>query len=241
VAPHPVAYATLRCVRTPPPVSRSRVGPTDAALVVAARANEAWAKEALFRRHAGLVNGLAFRVMGRDDDLDDLVQDTFTEAWRYLGRLSDPQAFSSWISAIVVRTAHKMLRRRRVMRALGLRGADPVDLDAVISQGAPPDVQVELRRVYRLVESLPPTTRIAFVLRRIDAMPLEEIASTIGVSLATVKRRVASAEKLLLESAAGEGHPDGDGDGRAEADSTTCGFGSVASSPLRRIGKGGRS
>lgn len=238
MSPGLAACARLKCVREPSSTSGSSAVPSDAALVVAARANEVWAKEALFRRHAGLVNGLAFRVMGRDEDLDDLVQDVFTEAWRSLGRLSDPQAFSSWISAIVVRTAHKILRRRRVMRALGLRGADPVDFDAVVSPSAPPDIQVELRSVYRLVEKLPPTTRVAFVLRRIDAMPLEDIASAIGVSLATVKRRIAGAEKLLLQSAEGQGMRDAVGG--VEEDSAVHPCGASLASPLRGIGEGGR-
>src|SRR5688572_10280541 len=62
------------------PVTRSGAGPTDAALVVAARAGEDWAREALFRRHAPMVAGMAFRLLGRDEDVDDLVQDSFVEA-----------------------------------------------------------------------------------------------------------------------------------------------------------------
>lgn len=190
--------AILGTVHSPPP-NRSGAGPSDAALVVAARANESWAKEALFRRYAPLVNGLAFRVMGRDTDLDDLVQDSFAEAWCSLGRLTNPQAFSSWMSAIVVRTAHKLLRRRRLMRLLGLRSTEPLDLDALISPHAPPDVHTELTRIYRLVETLPPATRLAFVLRRVEGLPLDQIGELMGISLATVKRRIAEAERLLTD------------------------------------------
>src|SRR5512145_3345344 len=118
----PLSYT--RPVSTSPANTRSGSGPSDAALVVAARANESWAKEALFRRYVQLVNGLAYRVIGRDADLDDLVQDSFIEAWRCLHRLDNPQVFSSWLSAIVVRTAHKLLRRRRLMNAIGLRHSD---------------------------------------------------------------------------------------------------------------------
>jgi RNA polymerase sigma-70 factor (ECF subfamily) len=178
-------------------MTRSGNGPTDAALVVAARANERWAKEALFRRYADLVNGLAYRVMGRDADLDDLVQDSFTEAWRSLHRLDNPQLFSAWISSIVVRTAHKVLRRRKLMNALGLRHPEPIDLDGLISQNAPPDVLVELKAIYQLVDTLPSTTRVAFLLRRVEGLKLEEIAEMLKVSLATVKRRIADAEAQL--------------------------------------------
>jgi RNA polymerase sigma-70 factor (ECF subfamily) len=175
----------------------SGAGPTDAALVVAARAEETWAKEALFRRYIAMVNGLGYRLLGRDSDLEDLVQDSFTEAWRALPGLENPQAFASWMASIVVRTAHKMLRRRRLARALGLRRSDPVDFDALIAPTAPPDARSEIEGIYRVVERLPAATRVAFLLRRVEGLPLQEIADCMGTSLATVKRRIASAEQSL--------------------------------------------
>lgn len=176
---------------------RSFSGPTDAALVHAARSNDRGAQEALFRRYAPLVNGLAYRVLGNDSDLDDLVQDAFTEAWRCLPRLDNPQAFSAWISAIVVRTAHKMIRRRRLATVLGLRPRDTIEPDSLISSTAPPDVRVELAAIYRLVGEMSPSTRVVFVLRRVEGYGLEEIAELMKLSLATVKRRIQEAERLL--------------------------------------------
>jgi RNA polymerase sigma-70 factor (ECF subfamily) len=112
--------------------TRSGIGPTDAALVVAARAGEDWAREALFRRHAHMVAGMAFRLLGRDEEVDDLVQDSFVEALRSLDRLQTPQAFASWLASIVVRTSSKVIRRRRLLTRLGLRRNDAaIDIDAL--------------------------------------------------------------------------------------------------------------
>jgi RNA polymerase sigma-70 factor (ECF subfamily) len=167
--------------------------------VVAARADEPWAKEALFRRYITMVNGLGFRLLGRDSDLEDLVQDSFIEAWRSLPKLEQPQAFGSWLGSIVIRTAHKMIRRRRLASRLGLRRSEPIDVDALISPTAPPDVRSELQAIYRAVESLPASTRTAFILRRVEGLPLDDIAKSLGTSLATVKRRIADAEKRLTD------------------------------------------
>ena len=180
-------------------LTKSGAGPTDAALVVAARADEKWAKEALFRRYTAMVNGMGYRLLGRDSELDDLVQDCFTEAWRSLGKLDTPQAFGSWLGSIVIRTAHKMLRRRRLATRLGLRRVEPLDLDALIAPTAPPDARSELVAIYRIVDRLPPDTRVAFILRRVEGLALETIAASLGVSLATVKRRIADAERSLVE------------------------------------------
>jgi len=178
--------------------TRSGAGPSDAALVLAARAGEDWAKEALFRRHAPGINGLAFRLMGRDADVDDLVQDSFVLAFERLHSLQDPQAFAPWLRAIVVRTSSKVLRRRRLLERLGLRRrTDPVDIDAVAARIAGPDVATELRRVYDALETIPADQRLAFVLQRVEGMALQEVATALGVSLATAKRRIAAAEQRL--------------------------------------------
>ena len=178
--------------------TRSSAGPSDAALVIASRAGEAWAQEALFRRHAPMVNGLAFRLMGRDSDVDDLVQDSFVTAFAGLHGLDDPQAFAAWLGSIVVRTAGKVIRRRVLLERLGLRRRrEPIDIDAVAARVAGPDVATELRRVYERLERLPAEQRIAFLLRRVEGMELEEVAQKMGISLATAKRRIAAAQQTV--------------------------------------------
>ena len=122
--------------------------------MVAARAGEAWAQEALFRRYARMVNGLAFRILGRDSDVDDLVQDSFLEALRSLERLDNPQAFASWLGSIVVRTAGKRLRRRAMLNRLGLRRTTPIDTEEVISREASPEVKAELRAIYSCLDAM---------------------------------------------------------------------------------------
>jgi len=177
--------------------SRSGTGPSDAALVVAARAAEPWAREALFRRYAPMANGLALRLMGRDADLDDLVQDCFVAALRGLDSLDDPQAFAAWLGSIVVRTSYKVLRRRRLARALGLYRPEPIDVDALVSPDAPPDVVAELRALYAVVEDLPASLRVPLILRRVEGHSLDTVARLTASSLATVKRRIAEGERRL--------------------------------------------
>ena len=145
-----------------------------------------------------MVNGLALRVLGRDTEVDDLVQDSFVQALDGLHRLNEPQAFAAWMAAIVVRTASKILRRRRLLTRLGLRRpGDPIDVDTLVSRTVPPDEAAELRAIYALVESLPVDVRVPLVLRRVEGMALEEIAEATGKSLATVKRKLADGERRL--------------------------------------------
>src|SRR5687767_9889232 len=122
----------------PSAATRSGAGPTDAALVVAARGGEKWAREALFRRHAPRLFGLAFRIMGRDDDLEDIVQDAFVEGYERLDKLQEADAFASWIGTIVVRQAYRRIRKRRLLSRLGFAKGAPIDPDTLVGSGVSP-------------------------------------------------------------------------------------------------------
>ena len=148
-----------------------------------------------------MVNGLALRLLGRDRDVDDVVQDSFASAFAALDRLDDPQAFEAWLGGILVRTVGKLIRKRRLLMRLGLgRAGLTIDLDALIAPTVPQDDAVELRRLYALAERLPADVRVPLLLQRVEGLTLNEIAQLTGASLATVKRRVAAGERSLRES-----------------------------------------
>jgi RNA polymerase sigma-70 factor (ECF subfamily) len=175
---------------------RADVSPSDGDLVIAARSGEPWAQEALFKRYRQMVAGMSSRLVPWSE-VDDLLQDSFVEAFRSLHRLNDPEAFFRWLASIVVRTAHKLRRRRRLLFRLGLLRDQPVDIDAIVSPTAPPDVIAEIHQVYEVLEHLPAEAQIALILRRIEGMSLGEIAHHMKRSLATVKRRLVEAELVL--------------------------------------------
>lgn len=185
----------LRLIRPSP-----ATGPTDAELIGAVRAGDRSAAEVLFRRHHTMVAGLAFRLLGDDADVDDVVQDAFIEAFRSLARLGNPQAFEAWIGSIVVCIGAKRLRRRRLLEKLGLRRREEIDVDVFLSPACPGDIASELRAVYRVLIGLSTEARIALILRRVEGLTIEETADRMQLSTATVKRRVAEAEARLLES-----------------------------------------
>ncbi len=201
------AGGTLVIVVAKPDNQPRPTGPSDAALVVAARAGEDWAREALFRRYSRMVFGLCYRLVGRDEEIDNLVQECFVQALSHLGRLSEPQAFAAWLTSVVVRTTHKALRRRTLATRIGLRSRrEPVDGDSLVSPSAPADVVAELRAVYRVIDALPTRVRVALVLRRVEGMSQDEVAAAMGVSVSTAKRLIVEAE-LCLDSALRDSPP----------------------------------
>jgi RNA polymerase sigma-70 factor (ECF subfamily) len=186
------------------PVTRLDPRRSDAALVAAALEGDERAKEALFRRYVAMVGGLSLRLLGRDVELEDVVQESFSQAFGALHTLERPQAFASWLAAIATRTAIATIRRRRLLSRLGLVRGEPVHLETLISPTAPPDVAAELSAVYRLIAKLPVKERVVLVLRRVEELSMQEIVEQTGWSLAAVKRALVRAEGLLEVSRVGE-------------------------------------
>jgi RNA polymerase sigma-70 factor (ECF subfamily) len=180
-------------------VTELRAWRTDESLVLDARAGDREAKTLLFRRHARAASDLAYRLLGRDDEIEDIVQESFVAVFSGLSKLVDPRAFQSWLGAIVTRTTIAAIRRRRLLARLGFVRAERVQIEAVLARNAPPDVLAELEAVYRSLDALPAAERVVLVLRRVEQLPLDEIAHRTGFSLATVKRRLARAEEHVRE------------------------------------------
>jgi len=167
----------------------------DAELVARALGGDRWAEEALYRRHVASVSNVALRLLGRSDEADDVVQDSFVIALEELASLRQPEAFGSWVRRIAVRQAHRRFRRRRLLARLGLdRGLDDAGLYQLASPSLAPDAQAELLGLDRRLKRLPADERFAWILRHVEGYALADVAALCGCSLATVKRRLSRAQ-----------------------------------------------
>lgn len=188
------AAAGAALVRMPQPAR------TDEEIVRGVLAGEVWAAAALLDRYGPMVERLIRRVMGHDPDLEDLVHDAFTTILGSIHQVRDAEAIKGWIAQVAVHTAHRSIRRRRAARWVFFWQKDESPLPEPASEPAHGPREA-VRRVYALLEQLPADERVPFALRYIDEMHLEDVARSCEVSLATVKRRLARAEKRFTAAA----------------------------------------
>ncbi len=168
----------------------------DATLVRRVLSGDGSAEEALYRRHAASVLRLATRLLRSRDDASDVLQDTFVRGYGSLSSLREPAQFRGWILAVAARLVHRRFRRERLLSALGLgrRASEETPLDALADDGASPEARVELRWLDVTLSALDDGSRLAWMLRHVEGLTLEEVASACGCSLATAKRRLVVAE-----------------------------------------------
>ncbi len=168
----------------------------------------------LFEAEAGRVHALARRICG-DRDADDLVQDTFLNAFRAIGQLKDPDNPRPWLFAI----AHRACLRRRRRRAgeprhiepfdelLPLAGPTVVDFAGMANGPHGDRLRAESRElVEKGISLLPEAFRVPLLLADIAELRLGEIAAILGLREATVKTRIHRA-RLKLRAVLAEGLP----------------------------------
>lgn len=158
-----------------------------------------------YARHAGYVAGLVGRILGRNDDVPDVVQDVFLIAHRRLHGVRSQGSLRAWLGRIAIREASRRLRWRRVR--LFLQPARTIEADLVADDGVKADLQPLVALLYSTLDRVPPRERVAWVLRHLQEEPLDTVAELCGCSIATVKRRIAGAE-LLLRPILGAGEGD---------------------------------
>jgi len=161
---------------------------SDRELVRALRAHDVKACVLTYRKYAPRIFGIVQRAIGPDSDVQDLTQDIFLRVFSRIHTLRKPEALSSFILSVAIRVIKWQLRQRRVRRILHLTPDGIVPEIAVPAND--PDARQALRRLYGVLDSLPVQERTVFVLRHVEGMDLQEIATVAGVSLATVKRRL---------------------------------------------------
>jgi RNA polymerase sigma-70 factor, ECF subfamily len=150
--------------------------------------------EQAFRMHVRYVSAIALRVLGRDDEVDDVVQDVFLAAFKGLRSLREAHAIKGWLATVTVRVASRRLRRRKLR---GFFGLDERQYDDVAAEGASPEQRALLASVYAVIDKLPVNERVAWTLRHVEGMALEEVAKVCDCSLATAKRRIAAAHEKI--------------------------------------------
>ena len=151
--------------------------------------------DALYRRYAPYVGAVATRLLGRDSEVDDLVQDVFLDAMSGISRLRDPQAVKGWLAKVTVRTAMRRLRKRRLLQALQL--SSEVDYQQLAAADTSPEQKAVLAKVYRVLDELPARTRVIWILRNVMSEPLHSIVELTACSQSTIQRKLRDAEQQL--------------------------------------------
>ena len=157
--------------------------------VVAARAGEMAAWNALYQYYYPRLLNTALQLCGNRSETKDLVQDTFITAFLKLSQLKDPSHFGAWIRKILVRKCYRLSRPFETLS------------ETIETTGWEEQLEYVERetRLQTAIRQLPEILRTTLLLRYFSGrQSYNEIADILSVPVGTVRSRLNEAKSKLL-------------------------------------------
>jgi RNA polymerase sigma-70 factor (ECF subfamily) len=178
----------------------------DLALVRLCQDGDREAFNRLVTRHRQRAFAMIYQIVRDEQDAWDLAQEGFLKAWKSMGRFRGESAFGTWLHRILSNVAIDWLRRRRGSQvgdfddSRGISGVEPGALTVPRAELGPSErlSDQELRvRMDEALAKLSEEHRVVIVLREIQGLEYQEIATRTGASIGTVMSRLFYARKKL--------------------------------------------
>lgn len=175
-------------------------------LVRRLRARDERAYEEVVRAYGGQLMAVATRILGREDDARDALQDAMIAAVKGIDRFEGQSKLSTWLHRIVVNASLQILRKKKRTRETAIDDLMPVfdhrGHTSPISGWSPRDGDAlqaaETRSLVRdKISDLPDDYRDVLLLRDIEELDTQETATVLGITPGAVKTRLHRARQAL--------------------------------------------
>lgn len=164
----------------------------DRSLVERAQTGDAAAFTQLLRNHDDAMRAVAYRMLGSQTAMDDVLQTAYLKAYRSLDRFRAEASFSTWLHRIVVNCCYDH------HRSAGRRQEVPLnEALAVPAKGSHEDRLADSQQLHLALQSLQPDHRAIVLLVDGEGLSYQEAASVLGIEQGTVASRLSRARSEL--------------------------------------------
>jgi len=177
----------------------------DLLIVQRVQAGDKLAFNLLVNKYHRRVGRLLTRMVRNQEDIEDIVQETFIKAYRAIGNFRGDSAFYTWIYRIAINTAKNLLvtqgRRPTTLKEANDDDNETFEDNAALSNIDTPESLYQTKQIGEAVNQamaeLPEELRSAIVMREIDGLSYEEIAIAMDCPIGTVRSRIFRARESI--------------------------------------------
>ena len=178
---------------------------SDHAIVERVQQGDKEAYNILVLRYQHKVCDIAYKYVNNYVDANDIAQESFIRAYRALANFRGESSFYTWLYRIVSNTAKSYLEQNQKHR-YSVDVDDPEfdnqqDVKGLLISNDSPDALLESDELHKIVsqamEDLPEDLKRAIVLREVEEMSYEDIASIMDTPIGTVRSRIFRARQFI--------------------------------------------
>ena len=137
----------------------------------------------------------ALRIVNKTADAEDVLQDSFTDAFMQLGSFEHKSTFGAWLKQIVVFKSITLLKKQRISFVDMEKAEDLPDEN----ESDEPDIGYTVDRIRQTIQQLPDGYRTVLSLYLFEGYDHEEISEILGVAQSTVRTQYIRAKEKLLK------------------------------------------
>lgn len=170
----------------------------DEELIEGCRRSERDAQVGIYQKYARKVYNTCIRITGNAADAEDVMQESFIEAFRKIDSYRGEGAFGGWLCRIAVNNAINHLRKYRNETSLEetfLDVADDNNDEAEISE----NIFCRIEEIRKAIDLLPAGYRVIISLHLLEGYDHQEIAEITGASYGNVRTRYSRAKQRLMQ------------------------------------------
>lgn len=161
----------------------------------------------LVEKYQDFIYNLCYRTLGNKQEAEDVTQETFLKVYKRLADFKVDYKLSNWLYTIALNLCKNIMRKKKILRFFSLDhsyttgdGEDEKTLDipsGEISIESELEGKETQKRLEKLINALPDSLKIPFILRYFQNVTDDEIAEIMGLSLDNVRVRVYRAKTQL--------------------------------------------
>ena len=178
----------------------------DQLLVERVQKGDKAAFDLLILKYQHRIVSLISRYVSDPSEALDVAQEAFIKAYKAIGKFRGDSAFYTWLYRIAINTAKNWLvarKRRPPASDIDAADAEQYDMDSRLKERSTPENELlreEIEKtVFDTIATLPVDLRTAIILREIEGMSYEEIATTMECPIGTVRSRIFRAREAIDE------------------------------------------
>ena len=150
----------------------------------------------LYKLYARAMFNICVRMLNNMEEAEDLLQESFTDAFMKLKTFRYESSFGAWLKRIVINKCINSLQKKKIDLVFPERQLEPEYRDETVDYG---QIEMDVRRIHRAVEQLPDGYRVIFSLYALEGFDHKEISRILNISESTSKSQYLRSKQKIRE------------------------------------------
>ena len=150
----------------------------------------------LYKLYSKAMYNICIRMLNSKEEAEDLLQESFTDAFMKLNSFRFESSFGAWLKRIVINKCINVINKKKIELIFP---ENPVEPDAADDEVDYTGIELNVRQVHQAVEKLPDGYRLIFSLYALEGYDHGEISQIMNISESTSKSQYLRAKQKIKE------------------------------------------